>query len=226
MVYCYTLESTTNSEKDLFSSADESLQYLYGRALFWEQKEPLPTRPTSYVKRMFSRYEPGKSAKSLQRSATSVARSSQKRPTRTPSTQVSRLRKREAIDKQKKEEINRRKSSTLPVPSYFEGGTQTDFSPMPPLTPVSINDDANVDPTELSLPRSPEQERYDTPVMPFLKEVTRSDIKLEEFNLDEAQEEEDGGMEVMDDDPNAMFNINDPNYQQQTNFEEDVKAAV
>lgn len=203
----------------MFNSADESLQFLYGRALFWEQKEPIPTRPTSHVKRMFSRYSPTKSSKSLQRSATAAAHSGHKRPTRTPSTQVSRLKKREAMDKKKKEEMNKQTANGLPAPSFFEGGTQTEFSPMPPLTPVSITEEANVDHTELSLPNSPDQERYDTPIMPFSKEVTKSDIKLEEFTIDETGEEEQENMQ------NNIFNF-DPNYEYQTNVDEEVTAAV
>ena len=170
---------------------------------------------------MYSRYEPSKSAKSLQRSATE---SGHKRPIRTPSTQVSRLRKRETMDKKKKDDLNNNRKASNGIPSFFQEGTQTDFSPMPPLTPVSITEDANVDTMSNSLPQSPEQERYDTPVMPFLKEVTRSDIKLEEFNM--AEEDEEAEEEDYQDDIHAMYNKGDPNFQYQTNIEEDITAAV
>lgn len=124
------------------------------------------------------------------------------------------------MDKKKKDEINKRKASSHAIPAYFEGGTQTDFSPMPPLTPVSITEENHVNPMELSLPNSPDKDRYDTPVIPFSKEVTKSDIKLEEFTMNETAEDEA--------DDNVMFTDFDPSYEYQTNenIEEDVKVAV
>lgn len=186
----------------MLNSADESLQFLYGRALFWEQKQPIPARPPSHVKRMYSRYDPPKSS-NIQRSSTTMSRSGHKRVPRTPSTQVSRLKKRERQDKKKKET----NQETIPVPEFFEGGTQTDFSPIP-MTPVMISDINNLDAIDqLSLPGSVAKERIETPVIPFSKEVTKSDIKLEEFE-------------------NNIFDEDDPNFMYQPYQEEDITAAV
>ncbi|KAL4230764.1 hypothetical protein ACF0H5_011139 [Mactra antiquata] len=184
----YIVESTSNSEKDLMSSAQQSLHYLYGRALFWEQQEPIPTRPPSHVKRMYSRYErPKSSGKSIQRSSTMLSRSGHGRVPRTPSTQVSRLKRRETASKTKRKTTP--KPEALPLPEFFEGGTQTDFSPIP-LTPVMVED--TLDATgRLSLPTS--EAGIETPVIPFTKELTKSDIKLEEYD-------------------NGMYDQDDPNF--------------
>lgn len=207
----YVQESTSNSEKGLMSSAQTSLQYLYGRALFWEQQEPIPVRPPSHVKRMYSRYErPKSSSKSMQRSSTMLSRSGHGRVPRTPSTQVSRLKKRETLSKTKKSATKKPEAKELPLPEFFEGGTQTDFSPIP-LTPVMIDDTLDV--TERLSLRSSVDGGYagtHTPVIPFTKEVTRSDIKLEEYD-------------------NDMFDQNDPNFVLQPFKEDDdeqLTAAV
>ncbi|KAH3814675.1 hypothetical protein DPMN_143181 [Dreissena polymorpha] len=52
---------------------------------------------------------------------------------RTPSTQINRLRKREQLNKKKKEILNIASKKTS---KYFEESTQTDFSPIPSITPV------------------------------------------------------------------------------------------
>jgi hypothetical protein len=189
------------------SSADESLQYLYGRALFWELQEPIPARPPSHVKRMYSRYESPKTS-GLQRSSTTLSRSGHKRVPRTPSTQVSRLKKRDNLNKKKKDNLNKLESQKSPLPEFFEDGTQTDFSPIP-MTPVMISDINNIDndDSRLSLQGSVALERFETPVIPFTKEVTKSDIKLEEFDTN-------------------MFDEEDPNYMYQPYQEEEVKVAV
>lgn len=203
----YITESTSNTENDLLSSADASLQFLYGRALFWELQEPIPARPSSNLKRLFSKYDPPKS-NTIQRSSTTLSRSGHTRVPRTPSTQVSRLKKREHVDKKKKEALNKLEANKSPVHEYLEDGTQTDFSPMP-MTPVIISDMNDIGSMErLSLPGSVAEDRIDTPIITFSKEVTKSDIKLEEYN-------------------NDMFDEEDPNYlSQRVHEEEGVTVAI
>ncbi|KAH3834040.1 hypothetical protein DPMN_107358 [Dreissena polymorpha] len=213
----YVKKTTTDTEQNLMQSADKSLDFLYGRAMFWEEKEPIPERPPSHVKRMFSRYEPSKSpTKSLQRSATILSRNgisrnsvhrapstslatrtpstrkatrtpSLRQNLRTPSTQVSRLKKREQLDKKKKENLNNASKKTS---KYLEDSTQTDFSPIPSITPVEgMAIEGNLEAFDtMSLPRSPgiQIDRL-SPVMPLQREVTRADIQLEEYDGQEAE---------------------------------------
>ena len=93
-----------------------------------------------------------KRSSSLKRSATTLSRSKSssykfKTLPRTPSTQVSRLRRRQPMTPGKKTKDNannKLKNDSLPNGGaplvYFEGGTQTDFSP--PLSPLLLTDSA------------------------------------------------------------------------------------
>ena len=209
--------------------ADDGLQFLYGRALFWEDQQPIPARPPSSVRRLYSRHEStrgserrAKSSAGLHRSNTGVKRSASlkrsattlsrvkgsgygfKTVPRTPSTQVSRLRRREG--KQAKNDSNEKLKNENevfpnggPKLAYFDGGTQTEFSPSisPLLLTDSALDFAPYEQTErMSLPGSVILEEEGQSVVspapsgtfihpspnPIQKEVTKSDIKLEELN--------------------------------------------
>jgi len=225
----YVKKSSSANEDELFSAADESLQFLYGRALFWEQKEPIPNRPPSHVKRMYSRYEQPKSSKSLQRSATTPSRSGKKVPPRTPSTQVSRMKKREKMDKKAKNEVNKEtadlSNGVIPTSAvYFEGGTQTDFSPVPPLTPVMVTQEGGHD-EQVSLPGSAILYEED-PGIPYSKEVTRSDIKIEYDYDDDQQYHADEGLEDIEDaDFNDENNVDVQNQEHNDN-NENITMAV
>jgi len=71
-------------------------------------------------------------------------------------------------------------------PAYFEGGTQTEFSPIPSLTPVDIAMEGNLEAiADMSIPPTPDVDGQQTPVIPLMKEVTRSDIQLEEYDFDD-----------------------------------------
>jgi DNA-binding transcriptional regulator/RsmH inhibitor MraZ len=73
---------------------------------------------------------------------------------------------------------------------------------------VSITHENNLDLAErLSLPQSLTEEISQTPVIPFYKEVTKSDIKLEGFNEN-------------------IFDEKDPNFMHQPFEEEDVTVAI
>ena len=146
-----------------------------------------------------------KRSSSLKRSVTTLSRSKSsgyknKTLPRTPSTQVSRLRRRDTTNagKRAKDNLNSEVVPNGGVPLiYFDGGTQTEFSP--PLSPVMLTDSArDLTPADqierMSLPGSVvlEDERQSVvtpmpnstfihpPPGPLRTEVTRSDIKLEE----------------------------------------------
>ena len=224
-------ETSSKNENELGGMADDGLQFLYGRALFWEEQQPIPARPPSSVRRMYSRHDStrgserrAKSSAGLHRSNTGVKRSASlkrsattlsgvkssgygfKTVPRTPSTQVSRLRRREG--KQAKDDANDKlKNDDGFVPNggpklaYFDGGTQTEFSP--PMSPLLLTDSAlDFAPGEpyerLSLPGSvileeegqsvgspaPSGTFIHPPPKPIQKEVTKSDIQLEEVDND------------------------------------------
>ena len=215
----FVSETSSTNELDLGSAADDGLQFLYGRALFWEEQQPIPARPPSSVRRMYSRHQERskssaglKRSSSLKRSATMLPRSKSsgygfKSLPRTPSTQVSRLRRREATGgKTAKDDANNKLKNNNglfpnggPPPVYFEGGTQTEFSP--PVSPLLLTDSMlDLGPTEqyerMSLPGSviPEEERQSLvspvpsgqfvhpPPAPIQKDLTKSDIKLEDMD--------------------------------------------
>ena len=117
-----------------------------------------------------------------------MSRSGTSRPPRTPSTQVSKMKRREKQGKKEKNATNQEiANGTIPI-VYFEGGTQTDFSPIPPLTPLEFEQYLE----RVSLPGSTIDEKSVEENMPTIsKELTKSDIKLEEYDGLEYIGEED-----------------------------------
>ena len=197
--------------------------------MFWEEQQPIPARPPTSLRKLYSRHDStrgserrAKSSAGLHRSNTGIKRSASlkrsattlsgkvkgsgygyKTVPRTPSTQVSRLRRREG--KQAKHDANKNDDSMVPNGgpklAYFDGGTQTEFSP--PISPLLLTDTAiDFSPGEqierMSLPgsvileeegqsvdsRAPSGTFIHPPPKPIQKEVTKSDIKLEEVDND------------------------------------------
>ncbi|KAH3712342.1 hypothetical protein DPMN_072039 [Dreissena polymorpha] len=105
---------------------------------------------------------------------------------RTPSTQISCLRKPEQLNKKKKENLNIASKKTS---KYLEDSTQTDFFPIPSITHAEgMVIEGNVEAFDtMLLPRSPGIQIGLSRVMPLQKEVTRADVKLEEYDGQEAE---------------------------------------
>ncbi|KAK3593547.1 hypothetical protein CHS0354_018629 [Potamilus streckersoni] len=49
----YVIRTKTPTEGDIMKKALDGLEFLYERAIFWEQKEPIPPRSTPYVLEMY-----------------------------------------------------------------------------------------------------------------------------------------------------------------------------
>ncbi|KAH3824868.1 hypothetical protein DPMN_126722 [Dreissena polymorpha] len=99
---------------------------------------------------------------------------------RTPFTQINRLRKREQLNKKQKEKLNIASKKTS---KCLEKSTQTDFSPIPSITPIKgMSIEGNLEAFDtMSLPRSPGDSDRTT------KEVTHADFQLEEYDGQEAE---------------------------------------
>ncbi|KAH3824897.1 hypothetical protein DPMN_126755 [Dreissena polymorpha] len=106
---------------------------------------------------------------------------------RTPFTQISRLKKRDQLNKKQKEKLNIASKKTS---KCLEESTQTDFSPIPSITPIKgMSIEGNLEAFDtMSLPRSPgiQIDRLSS-VMPFQKEVTQAVFQLEEYDGQEAE---------------------------------------
>ncbi|KAL3878514.1 hypothetical protein ACJMK2_030854 [Sinanodonta woodiana] len=83
----YVIRTKTPTEGDIFAKALDGLEFLYERAVFWEQQEPIPPRPIPGVLKMYR-----KNIQSL-RTATPKTVSTE-RSTCIPSTKVGGLKKR------------------------------------------------------------------------------------------------------------------------------------